>query len=504
MLHGAALFGLVTACHCLLLGLVLHGRAARPLLGAVFLANALAMHYMQRYTVYFDPGMMRNILRTDWREARELLSPALLADLALYGLAPALLAWRLPLARRSWKRAVGMRAALLSGAAAVALACLAVDYQELSVQVRSRKEVRYLVLPGSFLVSGARALAADGKHAAAPRAPVGTDARLAASWEGRRKPVLLVLVVGETARAANWGLNGYPRQTTPELAQLDVLNFPHVTACGSSTEVSLPCMFSPFGRRHYDEKAIREHESVLHVLRRAGFRTLWRDNQSGCKGVCAGLEMQALAGSQEPSLCDGERCLDEILLQGMREEVAHTSGNLVVVLHQLGNHGPAYWRRYPPSFRHFSPACENDDLARCSRQEIINSYDNALRYTDHFLARTIALLQSQTSHDAALLYVSDHGESLGENGIYLHGLPYAIAPAEQTGIPMVAWLSSGFTASFRLDRECLRRRAGFPASHDYLFHSLLGLLQVQTRAYEPALDFSAGCRAAALPEGKGP
>ena len=285
------------------------------------------------------------------------------------------------------------------------------------------------------------------------------------------------------------------RASSPELARRAVINFPEVTSCGTNTEVSVPCMFSLQGRRHYDEAAIGSSESLLDTLRHAGLRVVWNDNQSGCKGVCAGVESMRPDPAALPQLCDGERCLDEALLESSRSLLRDAAGNLVLVLHQLGNHGPAYFRRYPDAFRRFTPTCDDEDLSKCSREQIANSYDNALLYTDHVLARSIDLLQELAPrYDTALLYVSDHGESLGENGLYLHGLPYSIAPAEQTRVPMVMWISSGFAARTRLDPACLRTQADRPAAHDNLFHTVLGLLDVRTAVRDDTLDLTATCR----------
>jgi lipid A ethanolaminephosphotransferase len=313
-----------------------------------------------------------------------------------------------------------------------------------------------------------------------------------------------VLVVGETARAANWGLGGYARQTTPELAALaasqPLVNFAEVTSCGTNTEVSLPCMFAPVGRRDYDEGVIRGSQSLLHVLARAGVAVHWRDNQSGCKGVCEGLPQDEVQSLNLPGLCAEGRCLDEGLLAGLgaRLDAAKgKTGTQLLVLHMLGNHGPSYFRRYPPAFARFQPACGFDDLQKCSQQEIVNAYDNALLYTDHVLASLATQLQAAAgSVDSAMLYVSDHGESLGENNLYLHGLPYAIAPDMQKRVPMVLWLSSGAPQALGLDMACLQRRARQPAAHDHLFHTVLGLLDVQTALYEPAWDLAQGCRSA--------
>lgn len=487
---------LLTALHGLILGLLVGRRTAKPLLAALFIITALASHYMRRYTVFFDASMVRNIFHTDFNEASELFSFDMIRDVLVYGGLPALLMFRIDLQRRTIQRALAMRAIFLLATLLTACIGLLIAFQDLSALMRNQKEVRYLITPANFIVSSIRVAAAKTEEAKLPRIPVGTDAVPAAgSREG--KPRLLVVIVGETVRAANWGLNGYQRQTTPELAASGVINFSQVTSCGTNTEVSVPCMFSPFGRRNYDEKRIRQHESVLHVMEHAGIKTIWRDNQSGCKGVCEKLEVQRPEDRRDLRLCKGSHCLDEILLDGLEEELHKHPHDLVMVLHQLGNHGPAYSHRYPEAYRRFTPTCDDPDLGKCSREQIVNSYDNALLYTDHFLAQTIRRLQSQVSHDAALIYLSDHGESLGEKGIYLHGLPYAIAPREQKEVPMLMWLSPGYSAASAIDGACLRTRSGQPASHDNLFHSMLGLMRIQTSVYDPAFDLLAGCRAKA-------
>ena len=484
---------LLTAVHCLILGLVLGRRSAKSLLAALFVITALALHYMNRYTVFFDAGMVRNILHTDFNEASELLSAGMLVDVLVYGFLPALILSRVDLQRSTLRRALTVRAVFMLAALLAAGGSLLIAFQDLSALMRNQKEVRYLITPANFIVSSIRVATAETGEISLPRVPVGADAVQAAGAH-KGKPRLLVLVVGETARAANWGLSGYGRQTTPELAASEVVNFPKVTSCGTNTEVSVPCMFSPYGRKSYDEKQIRRHESVLHVLEHAGVKTVWRDNQSGCKGVCDGLEVQRPEAQRDERLCKNKHCLDEILLAGLESELQKNPRDLVIVLHQLGNHGPAYSHRYPDAYRRFLPTCDDPDLRKCTREQIVNSYDNALLYTDHFLASTIERLQGQQTHDAAFIYLSDHGESLGEKGVYLHGLPYAIAPREQTEVPMLMWLSAGFSAASAIDGACLRARAAQPASHDNLFHTMLGLMQVRTSVYDAASDLLAGCR----------
>lgn len=484
----------LTGLHFALLAPWVNRWSAKPLLATAVLASAAASYFTQRYQVYFDTSMLRNLLKTDAREASELFNWGLLAHLLAYGALPWLLLWRVqlhpaPLLRATLRRLAWVLAALLLSAGAILLV-----FQDFSALMRNHKALRHLITPGNLIVSTLRVAAAESTLPSGPKLPVGADAHLGASWRSRSKPAVLVVVVGETARAANWGLNGYARPTTPELAKLPVINFPAVSACGTNTEVSLPCMFSPYGRHDYDERAIRQHESLLHVLQHAKLGVLWRDNQSGCKGVCSDLPLEQLHAAKDPALCEGEHCLDEILIKDLDARIAASPGSLVIVLHQLGNHGPAYYRRYPASQRVFTPTCDTAELRDCTREQIVNSYDNALRYTDHLLAQTIKLLGAQTSHDAALIYVSDHGESLGENGVFLHGLPRAIAPTQQTQVPMLMWLSPGYQQSFALRADCLARQAHKPISHDYLFHTVLGMLDVQSSVYARDYDLSADCR----------
>jgi lipid A ethanolaminephosphotransferase len=492
-LLASALGLLLTALHSFLLGLFLTRRTVKPALAALLVVTALAAFYMERYTVYFDVSMMRNIFHTDVREARELLSPGMLGALAVFGLAPALLLLRVRVRRRPLGQALLSRGLFLLSMLLVASASTLLSFQDLSALLRNQKELRYLITPASLLVSSVQMAATEGQEAKLVRAPVGEDAVQATAAPGA-KPRLLVLVVGETVRAANWGLNGYARQTTPELAAAGVINFPQVRSCGTNTEVSVPCMFSSYGRHNYDEKAIRGHQSVLHVLEHAGVKTIWRDNQSGCKGVCDGLEVQRPGEVPGAKFCDGPRCYDEVLLNDLDRLLKDHPRDLVLVLHQLGNHGPAYSQRYPAAFRRYEPTCDQAELGKCSREQIVNSYDNAVLYTDHFLSQAIQRLRAQTSHDAAMIYLSDHGESLGEKGIYLHGLPYSIAPREQTEVPMVMWMTPGFAATSGVDPACLEKRAQQPASHDNLFHSLLGLMSVTTSVYDKSLDVSGACR----------
>lgn len=499
----------LVALHTFGLGLVAQRHTVKPLLAALTVVMALASWFAGHYGVVPDPSMLRNVLRTDVAEATELIGAPLLLHLLLFAGVPIALLTRVEIQpRSSWREALGARALLLLGSAALLVAVVIASYQPLASLMRTHKDLRYQITPANVLWSVGSVLASDLRGAARPRQPIGLDARPGPAMASRQRPLVLVLVVGETARAANWGLAGYARDTTPRLRSLPVLDFGRVQACGTNTEVSVPCLFAPVGRRDYDEARIRGQESLLHLLARAGVGVHWRDNQSGCKGVCDGLPGDRPTPASAPGLCEGDRCLDEALIHDLDERLTRLAsapsgpGTQVWVLHMLGNHGPAYSKRYTPPFATFEPACRDEDLSRCPPEHIVNAYDNALRYTDEVLARAIERLTAHAGAvDSALLFVSDHGESLGEHGLYLHGLPYAIAPDVQKQVPMVFWASTGFERGAGLPAGCVRgplaerARAG-GVSHDHLFHTVLGLLDVRTALHEPSLDLVAPCRAA--------
>ncbi|HAI93462.1 MAG TPA: phosphoethanolamine transferase [Xanthomonadaceae bacterium] len=491
-----SLFLIIVALNVLLARPFCTRWTTRPVLSAFLLIAVFVSFFSDRYAVHFDVGMARNILATDPAESRELATTALLGHVLLYATLPLLLIWGSVLRWTSKRRSLLLALGSVALAVALVVASALLGFKDVSALMRNNPELRYLVAPSNILVSFGRIAAKKWQgRDAGPRQVVAADARLDGHAAVTR-PHILVIVVGETIRAQNWGLNGYARQTTPQLATRNLVNYPDVTACGSSTEVSLPCMFSVHGRSSYDEQKIRNSESLLHVLARTGVKVLWRDNQGGCKGVCEGLPFESVNQSQDPALCTAQGCQDTVLLAGLKERLQAASGDTMVVLHQLGNHGPSYYLRYPESLRSFQPDCRNADLSECSREEVVNAYDNAILATDDLLARLIDLLGSLQDRDTAMLYISDHGESLGESNLYLHGLPYAIAPDTQIKVPMVAWISPSMASWRGLDMQCVKQQAARPASHDNLFHSVLGLMEVSTSAYERGKDVFGTCATA--------
>jgi len=481
----------ITVIHLLPLAVLSTRTIIRPLILLLALSAAMGGYFMDRYGIVLDPGMMRNVLNTNPKEAFELMNVDLLLQTAPTVLLTAMaLAW-IRIESLSWRRALRRRLVWLIGSILVALAAAVVIFKDVGAQLRIQHQLRYTVMPVSALWSLARAQWQGAVNQARHHAPHDAVWRLPAAINQKR-PLLLVMVVGETVRADHMSLLGYGRETNPELRNEPLIAYPRTRACGTATEVSLPCMFSAWGRRHYDEDQILSHDSILQTLGHAGIDVTWRDNQSGCKGVCDGLNYQQM---NDTSDCRTRGCLDEVLLDGLAESPTTRQRDEVIVLHQMGNHGPAYYRRYPPAFARFQPACQHDQISNCTREEIINAYDNALLYTDHIVARLIKRLRSmERERDVAMIYVADHGESLGEFGLYLHGMPYATAPESQLHVPMLWWIPPQSAQRLGLDMGCLARRAQLAVSHDNLYHTMLGMTDTRTQRYDARLDLLAACR----------
>lgn len=495
--------GLVFGATAALLSLLAWPRVFRPLATVLVLVSAFNTHFMWQYGVVIDPTMLANVAQTDAREVRDLLSLRLLGTVLLVAGPPLWWIWRRPVAWGRWLPQTG-RNLLGAGVALLLLVGVVLaGYQGLASLMRNHKPLRYMINPLNSVYAATR-LAADQlpKQARALK-PVGEDAQLGARYAQQPRPPLLVVVVGETARSQNWGLNGYARATTPVLAQWQakgLVNFPDVRSCGTNTQVSVPCIFSPLTREQGGDQTA-EHQNLLDVLQRAGLAVLWLDNQSGCKGVCDRVPNASTRDLKLPELCADGECFDEAMLQGLDERIAaldpqRRARGVVLVLHQMGSHGPAYFKRTPAARKAFMPECTSNTLSECPPEQLLNAYDNTIAYTDHFLGQTLQWLQKQAdqgAYDTGLLYFSDHGESLGEKGLYLHGVPYAFAPEQQTRVPMVTWLSAGLQQRSGVQADCLREQAAAPLSHDNVFHSVLGLMDVKTAVHDKALDLYAPC-----------
>ena len=475
-------------------------RVLKPVLMLLFLISAGVAYFMSQYGVLIDAGMLRNFAETNVTEVRDLLSLKLLAYIVFLGVVPSWILWKVPVDYRRWHRELFSKVIVSFASVAVIGGVALANYQGLSSLFRNHHELRLMLVPSNYIGASAGYLREQVASAQQPFVKIGEDAQRDVALQNHPRKSLTVLVVGESARAENFGILGYDRDTTPTLdKEAGLIAFTDVHSCGTETAVSVPCMFSNMGRKNYDASKAKNEEGLLDVLKRAGIDVIWRDNQSGCKDTCNRVTVQNVSNLKDPTLCANSECRDEILLQGLQGFIDHLDKDTVLVLHQMGSHGPEYFKRYPKEYEHFTPVCESNALNNCSRESIVNGYDNTLVYTDHVLSSLIDVLRSnQDKVDTAMLYLSDHGESLGEYNLFLHGTPYMLAPEQQKHVAMLAWFSDSYQKSYSVDTHCLQMSRDKPLSQDNLFHSMLGLLEVHSSVYQQDLDMFAGCRGAVI------
>jgi lipid A ethanolaminephosphotransferase len=495
---------LLTLCgSAAMLSLTAWSRWMKPLWLAVVVLAAVVQHYMLEYRVVMDPTMIANALQTDPNEARDLLSWRMAFNVGVVVLPAAWLLWRVPVAPMGILSKLWRNVALLLLSVVVALGAAVSMNRELAPLMRNNVHLRYMMNPIATLYSTGALLIKPLFKRSGKLIPITAGTALGASYAAQTKPPLFVVVVGETARADHFALNGYARDTTPELAKRGVLSYRDVHSCGTNTLASVPCMFSPLGKQGYESRK-DDYENLVDVLQAAGLAVFWLDNQAGCKDVCTRVPnasaFDGLDAATKKALCDGDECLDDVMLKGLDERIAalpaeRRAKGIVLVMHQMGSHGPAYYKRSAADVKRFLPECKTNALAECGHAELMNVYDNSIVQTDRFLGQTIDWLKAQSKqYDPAMLYVSDHGESLGEYGLFLHGVPYSFAPEAQKHVPMVTWFSEGMSERRKLSRSCMEAGLDAPLTHDNLYHTVLGVMDVTTPTYKPALDALASCR----------
>ena len=480
------LFGLMW----LVLQLLCYRPMAKPVLIVLLLTAAVCGYFTSAYGTIFDTNMLINSMETDQAEAMGLFAPSMVIRVLLLGVLPAFMISKIRLKRLSWQRSILQKTATLIVSITLIAACIAPFGDQYASFFRQHKQVRSYANPitpiysliklGENYVDELRRPDTLTLHA--------TDAKRVAPTNSSTKPKLMVFVVGETARADHFGLNGYERNTTPLLSkQSDLYSFKNAISCGTSTAYSLPCMFSYADREDYDIDTAKYHENVLDTLSKQGVNVVWRDNNSSSKGVADRVMFEDYKTAETNPNCDVE-CRDIGMLDGFDALVksGEPPKDTLILLHQMGNHGPAYYQRYPKDFEEYNPVCMTNELSKCVAQSVINGYDNAIRYTDYFLSNVIDTLKTyEQDYEVVMVYISDHGESLGENNIYLHGLPYNFAPDAQKHVPALIWSPS----SNNIDADSLSRMVDQPVSHDFITPTLLSFFGIMTDEVNAAPTF---------------
>ncbi len=475
----------LTSLMMLLLTLISSKYTTKPVLILLLMLSSLAAYFMNHYNVVIDDTMIQNMLKTNINETLDLLSPQLLYYCLFLGLLPAFLIFIIKLEPTSWKRAALTKTRDILISILIIITMLFLFSRFYTSFFREHKPLRYYTNPSYYIYSMGKYLNKAFSSAKMTVRPIGEDAKKS-SLDTERK--LVILVIGEAVRADRLSLNGYPRETTPLLQKENVISFTNMYSCATTTALSVPCMFSILPRAEYSPAKGDATENLLDVLGHADVHLLWRDNNSDSRDTSRKVIYQDYSDPELNTVCEGE-CRDEGMLVGLQDYIGgKPEGDILIVLHQMGNHGPAYYKRYPASFEKFTPVCRTNQFDECTKEEIGNAYDNAILYTDYFLTQVIGLLKKNSPRfETAMLYMGDHGESLGEYNIYLHGLPYAMAPETQKHIAALFWFDDGF----KIDRQPLRDKSSSPFSHDNFFHTVLGLMKVETSVYDKGMDILA-------------
>lgn len=467
----------------------------KPFFAILILLSSIVSYTMMKYRVLFDQTMIQNIFETNQNEAFSYVSLPILGWVLISGILPSILLFSISIEYpKSWIVGIAKRIASMLASLLVICVIAGLYYQDYVSVGRNNPNLQREIVPANFVNSTIKYVYKRYLAEPIPFTTLGDDATRTVSKE---KPTLMFLVIGETARGKNFSMNGYEKDTNPFTSKIDnVISFRDVRSCGTATAVSIPCMFSNMGRKDYDDNQARNSEGLLDVLQKSGISVYWKENDGGCKGVCDRVPNVEIKPKDNPKFCDKNTCYDEVLLQNLDDEIAHMKGDKLVALHLIGSHGPTYYKRYPDEHRFFKPDCPRSDIENCSNEELVNTYDNTIRYTDFVIAEMIKKLKSyEDRYNTSLLYVSDHGESLGAMGLYLHGTPYKFAPDDQTRVPMQIWMSPGLLADKGIDLECMQQIAqGSRFSHDNLFSSMLGIWDVNTTVYNQDLDIFRQCR----------
>ena len=431
-----------------------------PFIGKLLLVllvniNGIAVYFIFTYGVIIDKTMIGNVLNTNYEESSSFFSFSLILYLILLGVIPSILFFKIKTVK------VKIRTFLLHTGSALFFVLIFIYINSSSWLWidKNSKALGGLVMPWSYIVNTSRFYIHKNKEnkqqILLPDATIGNDEKSIA-----------VLVIGESARSKNFSLYGYKKETNPLLSKIENVYSYKAESCATYTTGGVQCILE------YKDGS-ESYEILPNYLFRNDVEVIWRTTNWGEPTVK--IDNYQRGGDLE-KLCEGEGCgYDEILLSGLSTQLLESKKNkILLVLHTSTSHGPTYSKKYPPQFNKFTPVCENVELGKCTQEELINAYDNTIVYTDFILSSLIGKLKSLEEYNSAMFYVSDHGESLGEKNLYMHGIPASIAPMEQLEIPFIVWLSDD--AKTLKNNEVLYQ-------HN-VFHSILDFLAIESPIYD--------------------
>ena len=430
-------------------------KVGKWLMALFFIINAIAVYFVNTYGVIIDETMIGNVLNTNYEESSSFFSFGLVLYVILIGIIPSILLFKIKFVRVKPKKFLIHIFLTLIVLVFIAFAnasnWLWID--------KNSKTLGGLAMPWSYAVN----ISLFYKHKSEKNEK---EILLPNATIKNTEKSVFVLVIGESARSENFSLYGYKKETNPLLSKIENVHHYNAQSCATYTTAGLKCILE-----HKDTGDL--YEILPNYLFRNDVEVIWRSTNWGEPPVHVKNfdNKEALREN-----CEGESCeFDEILLKGLTEQVlASKKDKILVVLHTSTSHGPTYFKKYPAQFEKFSPVCKSVELANCTQEELINAYDNTIVYTDYILATLIDDLKHLEGYNSSMIFISDHGESLGENNLYMHGIPASIAPKEQLDIPFIVWLSD--------DSRKLKDSQEY--SQHNIFHSVLDFLAVDSPIYD--------------------
>ncbi len=424
-----------------------------------FIVNALAVYFVNTYGVIIDESMVGNVLNTKYEESVSFLSLKLFLYILLLGVLPGILIFKAKIVKDKLKR-------FLINTSLTLLFIVVLAFVNASNWLwidNNSKQLGGLAMPWSYSVNLSlfyiHKNQENEKEILLPNATIKDT-----------KKSVVVLVIGESARKANFSLYGYARNTNPLLSTTPNLFHFDANSCETYTTGGIKCILE-----HTNTGEL--YEILPNYLYRNNVEVVWRSTNWGEPPIHIKdyQNKEALMAK-----CHGEGCeYDEVLLNGLKEQIqASKKDKILIILHTSTSHGPSYSKKYPPKFETFKPVCNSVELGNCSHQELVNAYDNTIIYTDYILHNVIENLEALKEYNSTMIFVSDHGESLGEKNLYMHGVPISFAPKEQYEIPFIVWVSN----------SSIQLKPNKTLSQNHVFHSVLKFLSIESPVYNEEMN----------------
>ncbi len=467
-------------------------KSYKIILSFIIIANSVIFHFMITYGIAFDANMLINTTETNYNEAIEFINLKFILFIIFLGILPAIFVYKrinieFP---HYWKNKIILSIAPLLLIFLMTLPC---HLSERTLNfVRDNQRITSYIMPINYIEASIEFcfLKIKSYINSLNLISISDDATIEEkNYNKNDKKNLIVFVMGESARAKNFSLNGYERNTNKFLDDYkeDIISFKNFESCGTFTALSLTCTFSHLPRKEFDYAKSFKYESLIDIFDKVGFDVAWRSNNGKCKGVCDRVKNSLVKSF-------GNNIYDDLLLKAFDMDLNRlTEKNNLIVLHGRGSHGPLYYKRYPKEFEVYKPAC-NNELDKCSVEEIINAYDNSIYYTSYILKEIInRLTKLDDKYNTMLIFMSDHGQSLGENGVFMHSAPFDTAPIDQKNPAFFIWLNDDFANTFNIDKQCLISKINSNLSQDNIFHSMLGIFKIHSKYYNKNLDIFSDC-----------